>query len=382
MDAMQAGPTADDVIDLETAPELGWDFEEAAIPFLDGLYNMAFRLTRNAEDAEDLVQETYFKAYKHYDKFEAGTNLKAWLFRIMKNTFINGYRKKQNQPPQSDFAEIEGSFENLVDRSPGQQIKNPEQEFLANVMDEDVQFTVYRPDAVRPDQWYDMLAFAHLADLIDTVRQQAEHEFGDQAGAYSDRTQDARTAIPRGATLRYVPRMEGVTFNPPERSLLWMEDIHQETFRLRASNALDGKAARGLLTVYLGTIILAHSIFCIPFAYLPISARLEGIEKSYEEAARDLYADGWQAFRYVILPLLLPGAIAGFMLAFIISLDDFIITNFVAGPGATTLPLAIYGLVRTGLTPEINAISTLLLGVSIIFVTLSYMVGRRGKTAH
>ena len=132
----------------------------------------------------------------------------------------------------------------------------------------------------------------------------------------------------------------------------------------------------------LGTIIVAHSVFCIPFAYLPISARLEGIEKSYEEAARDLYADGWQAFRYVILPLLLPGAIAGFMLAFIISLDDFIITNFVAGPGATTLPLAIYGLVRTGLTPEINAISTLLLGVSIIFVTLSYMVGRRGKAAH
>jgi len=132
----------------------------------------------------------------------------------------------------------------------------------------------------------------------------------------------------------------------------------------------------------LGTIVLAHSVFCIPFAYLPISARLEGIEKVYEEAARDLYADGWQAFRYVILPLLLPGAVAGFMLAFIISLDDFIITNFVAGPGSTTLPLAIYGLVRTGLTPEINAISTLLLGVSIIFVTLSYLVGRRGKAAH
>lgn len=132
----------------------------------------------------------------------------------------------------------------------------------------------------------------------------------------------------------------------------------------------------------LGTIVLAHSVFCIPFAYLPISARLEGIEKAYEEAARDLYAGGWQAFRYVILPLLLPGVIAGFMLAFIISLDDFIITNFVAGPGSTTLPLAIYGLVRTGLTPEINAISTLLLGVSIIFVSLSYLVGRRGKAAH
>lgn len=129
----------------------------------------------------------------------------------------------------------------------------------------------------------------------------------------------------------------------------------------------------------LGTITLAHTVFCIPFAYLPISARLEGIEGYYEEAARDLYADGWRAFLHVLLPLMLPGIISGFMLAFIISLDDFIITNFVAGPGSTTLPLAIYGLVRTGLTPEINAISTLLLMVSIAFVTLSFFVGRRQK---
>jgi spermidine/putrescine transport system permease protein len=127
----------------------------------------------------------------------------------------------------------------------------------------------------------------------------------------------------------------------------------------------------------LGSIMLAHTVFCIPFAYLPISARLEGVESYYEEAARDLYADGWRAFVHVTFPLLLPGVIAGFMLAFIISLDDFIITNFVAGPGSTTLPLAIYGLVRTGLTPEINAISTLLLLVSVMFVTISYIVGRR-----
>jgi spermidine/putrescine transport system permease protein len=127
----------------------------------------------------------------------------------------------------------------------------------------------------------------------------------------------------------------------------------------------------------LGSILLAHTVFCVPFAYLPISARLEGIEGYYDEAARDLYADGRQAFLYVTLPMLAPGIIAGFMLAFIISLDDFIITNFVAGPGATTLPLAIYGLVRTGLTPEINAISTMLLVVSILFVTLSFIIARR-----
>jgi spermidine/putrescine transport system permease protein len=130
----------------------------------------------------------------------------------------------------------------------------------------------------------------------------------------------------------------------------------------------------------LTTILLAHIVFCIPFAYLPIAARLEGIESYYEEAARDLYADGWQAFRYVLLPMLLPGIIAGYMLAFIISLDDFIITNLVAGPGASTLPLAIYGMVRTGFTPEINAISTMLLLVSIIFVASSYLLGRRSRS--
>jgi len=131
----------------------------------------------------------------------------------------------------------------------------------------------------------------------------------------------------------------------------------------------------------LTTIMLAHTVFCIPFAYLPISARLEGVEGYYEEAARDLYAGPWRTFIHVMLPLMLPGIIAGYMLAFIISLDDFIITNFVAGPGATTLPLAIYGLVRTGLTPEINAVSTMLLGVSIIFVSLSYLIGRRRENA-
>lgn len=127
----------------------------------------------------------------------------------------------------------------------------------------------------------------------------------------------------------------------------------------------------------LGSIMLAHIVFCIPFAYLPISSRMDGIEGYYEEAARDLYASRWQAFRRVLLPLLMPGVISGFILAFIVSLDDFIITNFVAGPGSTTLPLAIYGMVRTGFTPEINAISTMMLLISISFVSLSYLVGRR-----
>lgn len=126
------------------------------------------------------------------------------------------------------------------------------------------------------------------------------------------------------------------------------------------------------------TIIIAHTVFCIPFAYLPIAARLQGIEGYYEEAARDLYASRWETFRFVTLPLMLPGVIAGYMLAFIVSLDDFIITNMVAGPGATTLPMAIYGMVRTGFTPEINAISTMMLLVSALFVSASYLIGRAG----
>src|SRR5688572_31070490 len=77
------------------------------MPYLDALYNTAYRMTRNAEDAEDLVQETYLKGYKYHDKFEQGTNLKAWLFKIMKNTFINNYRKAQQVPPRSDFADID-----------------------------------------------------------------------------------------------------------------------------------------------------------------------------------------------------------------------------------------------------------------------------------
>ena len=127
------------------------------------------------------------------------------------------------------------------------------------------------------------------------------------------------------------------------------------------------------------TILIAHIAFCIPFAYLPISARLEGIESHYEQAARDLYASRWQAFRLVLLPLMAPGVVSGYLLAFIISLDDFIITNFVKGAGMETLPTAIFGSVKQGIKPNIMAISTLMLAVSILFVTLSYLINRKGR---
>ncbi len=126
------------------------------------------------------------------------------------------------------------------------------------------------------------------------------------------------------------------------------------------------------------SILVAHIVFCIPFAYLPISARLQGIEATFEEAAQDLYASRWQAFRYVLAPIMAPGIFSGFLLAFIISLDDFIITNFVKGAGVETLPTAIFGAVRQGIKPDIMALSTLLLLFSILIVTLSYMIGRTG----
>jgi len=134
----------------------------------------------------------------------------------------------------------------------------------------------------------------------------------------------------------------------------------------------------GLTTGYL-TILIAHVTFCIPFAYLPIAARLEGIDDSYEMAARDLYASRAQALRLILLPLMMPGVISGYLLAFIISLDDFIITNFVKGAGMETLPTAIFGSVKQGIKPNIMAISSMMLAVSVLFVTLSYFVNRIGQ---
>jgi spermidine/putrescine transport system permease protein len=134
----------------------------------------------------------------------------------------------------------------------------------------------------------------------------------------------------------------------------------------------------GLTPGYL-TILIAHITFCIPFAYLPIAARLQGIDGSFEQAARDLYASRAQSFFLILLPLMMPGVVSGYLLAFIISLDDFIITNFVKGAGMETLPTAIYGSVKQGIKPNIMAISTLMLGVSILFVTLSYLINRKGQ---
>lgn len=131
------------------------------------------------------------------------------------------------------------------------------------------------------------------------------------------------------------------------------------------------------LKLGLGNVLLAHVAFCTPFAYAPIRARLETIPTALSEAAADLYATPWQGFRRVTLPLLLPGIWSGAMLAFITSLDDFLITQMVAPPGAMTLPVYIYSMVRRGITPEINAISSILLIVSIVLVLVSYLLNQK-----
>ncbi|ANT53340.1 ABC transporter permease [Mesorhizobium amorphae] len=127
----------------------------------------------------------------------------------------------------------------------------------------------------------------------------------------------------------------------------------------------------------IGNLILAHTVFCIPFAYMPIRARLEDMDLTLEAAAADLYATPWHAFRRITLPLLVPGIMSGAALAFIVSFDDFTITQLVAGPGQTTLPLYIWNQIRRPMTPEINAISTILLLVSILFVSVSFLIARR-----
>jgi len=126
-------------------------------------------------------------------------------------------------------------------------------------------------------------------------------------------------------------------------------------------------------------LIIAHTVFCIPFALLPIQARLRDLGTNLEEAARDLYASEWQLFRRVTFPLLLPAIFAGALMAFVVSLDDFLISLMVSGAGSTTLPVYVYGMMRLGVTPEVNAISTILLGISLVLVTGALLLGRKSQ---
>lgn len=125
------------------------------------------------------------------------------------------------------------------------------------------------------------------------------------------------------------------------------------------------------LTLGMLSVLIAHITFCIGFVAIIVRARLAGMDESIFEAARDLGATPWQTFRLITLPLILPGVIAGALMAFTLSIDDFVITFFTAGVGVATLPLQIYSMIKIAVTPEVNAVSTLLMLLTLGMIVLA-----------
>ena len=125
------------------------------------------------------------------------------------------------------------------------------------------------------------------------------------------------------------------------------------------------------LTLGLVSVALAHIAFCIGFVAIVVRSRLAGMDESLTEAARDCGASPLNAFRYVTLPLIMPGVIAGALMAFTLSIDDFVITFFTAGAGTVTLPLQIYSMIKIAVTPEVNAISTLLMLLTLALIIVA-----------
>ena len=122
------------------------------------------------------------------------------------------------------------------------------------------------------------------------------------------------------------------------------------------------------------SVALAHIAFCIGFVAIVVRARLAGMDESLIEAARDCGAAPWQAFAHVTLPLIMPGVVAGALMAFTLSIDDFVITFFTAGAGTVTLPLQIYSMIKIAVTPEVNAVSTLLMLLTLLLIVVAARV--------
>ena len=145
-------------------------------------------------------------------------------------------------------------------------------------------------------------------------------------------------------------------------------------------NGAFGLTGDSRLSMGLGTVIVSHIAFSVPFVTLVVQARLQGFDKSYEEAAMDLGANEWITFRRVTFPMILPGILSGGLLAFTLSLDDFVITFFTNGPGSTTLPIYVYGLLRRIITPQVNALSTVwILTVFLVVLLLQWVQSREQK---
>ena len=143
-----------------------------------------------------------------------------------------------------------------------------------------------------------------------------------------------------------------------------------------------GLSGDSRLSLGLGTVIVSHIAFSVPFVTLVVQARLQGFDKSFEEAAMDLGANEWTTFRRVTFPMILPGILSGGLLAFTLSLDDFVITFFTNGPGSTTLPIYVYGLLRRIITPQVNALSTVWILTVFIAVLLLQVLQNREQKQH
>ncbi|MDR3107859.1 MAG: ABC transporter permease [Bifidobacteriaceae bacterium] len=124
-------------------------------------------------------------------------------------------------------------------------------------------------------------------------------------------------------------------------------------------------------------LVLAHTSFCVPFAMMNIRARYSGLNPAYFESAADLGAPHWTVIRRIMLPLLMPGIVSGALLAFVVSMDDFMISNFLASAGSTTLPIYIFGLIRKGVNPSVNVVATLLLILAVVVTTATTVLTHR-----
>jgi spermidine/putrescine transport system permease protein len=133
--------------------------------------------------------------------------------------------------------------------------------------------------------------------------------------------------------------------------------------------------------INLANIIIAHVAFCFPFVAIVVRSRLVGFNREFEEASKDLGASEWQTFWNVLVPFMMPGLVAGALLAFTLSLDDFVITFFTSGPDTVTFPVKVYSLVRRGVSPEINAASTVLIIITILATVLAMKLQAPAKAA-
>lgn len=158
----------------------------------------------------------------------------------------------------------------------------------------------------------------------------------------------------------------------------WAQGLTGGVFGTTLAGFFEGVAA--FFRLGLPTIILSHITFQIPFVAIVVRSRMAGFDRSLEEAARDLYANEVAVFRFVTLPLIAPGVVAGALLAFTLSIDDFVITFFTSGPGSLTLPVYIFGAVKRGVRPDINALSTLIVVATVVALLLSNWFNSRSST--